>query len=219
MSLTTNQGLIIPDSSDVNNVPTSVNELITGGGTPASGLENRLVQRYLSSTDRATRNPTPFEGELSYLIDQNGYETFTGSSWITLIPQVRSFNEGTTFSGVVSLTYITAGAPLCGVAITVPPSGQVRIDWTTIMDNTVAANICFMSPSLNDGNVVGAGAVLSAPADGNSSRSQGTNLLTTTGFVVVGGLSVGTDVNAFLAHRVDGGSGSFGVRKIILSHA
>ena len=89
MSQTANQGLIVADPTDVNDVPASLTELLTGGGTPAFGLENRLVQRYLGSVDRTTRNPTPNEGELSYLIDTNVYEWYNGAAWVESAPGGR----------------------------------------------------------------------------------------------------------------------------------
>lgn len=84
MSLTTNQGLIVPDPGDNANVPASVTELLSGGVTPSAGMENRLVQRFISSTDRASRRPSPNEGELSYLIDTNAYEYYNGSAWVNI---------------------------------------------------------------------------------------------------------------------------------------
>jgi hypothetical protein len=85
MSTTTNQGLIVADPSDVNDVPASFTELLSGGVTPSAGLESRLVQRYLSAVDRTARNPTPNEGELSYLADTNIYEFYDGAAWALLV--------------------------------------------------------------------------------------------------------------------------------------
>jgi hypothetical protein len=80
MAVTTNQGLILPDGTDNANVPLTFTDFVT---TAVSGMENRLVQRYLSIADRTTRNPAPNEGELSYLADLNRYETFNGVAWVT----------------------------------------------------------------------------------------------------------------------------------------
>lgn len=80
MALTSNQGLILPDGTDNANVPLTFTDFVTTAG---SGMENRLVQRYLSVADRTARNPAPNEGELSYLLDTEIYETFNGSgAWI-----------------------------------------------------------------------------------------------------------------------------------------
>lgn len=76
-ALTTNQQLVIPVNGDLNNVPTHIAAF-------AASFENRLVQRYLTAVDRSVRNPTPAEGELSYLTDSNTYEWHDGSSWKTL---------------------------------------------------------------------------------------------------------------------------------------
>lgn len=75
MSTTTgNQGLILPDDSDLGDVTTAMDNY-------NDGVENRLVQRYDSSVDRSVRNPTPNKGELSYLIDTDVHERFDGTSW------------------------------------------------------------------------------------------------------------------------------------------
>src|SRR5689334_16575334 len=79
--LTTNQGLILPDGTDNANVPLTFTDFVTTAG---SGMENRLVQRYLSAADRTVRNPAPNEGELSYLIDTDAYFFYNGTAWIPL---------------------------------------------------------------------------------------------------------------------------------------
>lgn len=75
---TDNQGLILPADGDLNAVPTHFALYNTG-------VESRLVQRFLSAVDRSVRNPSPAEGELSYLADTNIYEWFNGSTWQTLL--------------------------------------------------------------------------------------------------------------------------------------
>lgn len=75
---TSNQALTLPAGSDNANVPTSMTAYNTG-------VENRLVQRFTSSADRSVRNATPTEGELSYLIDSNRYEYYTGAAWTPVV--------------------------------------------------------------------------------------------------------------------------------------
>lgn len=74
---TSNQGLVLPVSSDLNAVPTHLNAY-------NAGVEGRLVQRYDNSVDRGVRNPSPAEGELSYLRSDDRYEWWNGSSWQTI---------------------------------------------------------------------------------------------------------------------------------------
>lgn len=81
MVATTNQGLILPDGPDNANVPLSFTDFVTTAG---SGMENRLVQRYVSAADRTARNPAPNTGELSFLSDTAAYEWYNGSAWIAL---------------------------------------------------------------------------------------------------------------------------------------
>lgn len=219
MSQTSNQGLIIPDPTDLNDVPASVNELITGGGTPANGLENRLVQRYLSSVDRTARNPTPFEGELSYLIDVNRYDTYTGSTWLPLYAPATFLYTPASFTGVVSTSYTTAGGAIVGTTFVVPQSGQVRVDWSALIDNTLTTATSYVSPQLNTGNVVAGGAPIVASADTIAISNFGQSATGYAGWYIYSGLTPGTDVNAFLQHRVDLGAGAYSQRKIALSQA
>lgn len=216
MAFSPNQGLILPDGTDNANVPLTFTDFVTTAG---SGMENRLVQRYLSIPDRTARNPAPNEGEVSYLSDLNRYDTYTGSAWVPLIPTTVTNVEATGFTGVVSTSYTTAGAPLCGVATTVPLSGQIRADWSVILDNTLTTGISLVSPQLNAGSVVGAGALIVAAADAISVRAQGQDEIQTSSFWLYQGLTPGADVNAFLNHRVTAGAGAFNLRRIILSQA
>lgn len=209
MTFTPNQGLDIPDGTDNANVPLSFTNYNTG-------VESRLVERYLSIADRTARNAAPFEGELSYLADLNRYDTYTGAAWIALIPSFATSNDAT-FYNSVSLGYTTAGAAIVGAAIVVPPSGAVRVDWTALISNS-AAQSTLVAPQLNDGAVVGAGAVLSGVTDTFSIATQQTQIQTSS-FRYYTGLVAGNTVNAFLQHRVSGGTGGFDRRTMSIEQA
>lgn len=210
MALTTNQGLDIPDGSDNANVPLSFTNYNTG-------LENRLVQRYLSTADRTARNALPFEGELSYLADLNRYEYYTGTAWTTLIPTIVGVYEATSFA-VTSLVYTTAGAPIIGASVIVPPSGIVRVGWSALMNHSVAGQATVLAPQLNTGSVVGAGATIVAAADARSAQFRG-SALTIGSFTYFSGLAVGTAVNAFLMHRVTAVTGNITDRNMEIEQA
>lgn len=215
MVATTNQGLILPDGTDNANVPLTFTDFVLG----ATGIENRLVQRYLSIADRTARNAAPNEGELSYLSDLNQYETYTGSAWIPLIPQTVFDDDLASVGGIVSTVYTTAGGALVGASTTVPNSGQIRVDWTSILDNTLTTGITLVSPGLNQGAVIGAGAVLVAPADSISTRATGQDEVQVSAFMIYTGLTPGTTVNTFLNHRVTAGAGVAANRKVAISQA
>lgn len=204
MALTTNQGLDIPDGSDNANVPLSFTNYNTG-------VENRLVQRYLSVADRAARNAAPFEGELSYLSDLNRYEWYTGVSWIPLLNQ---WAYGASFAAfnTASTIYTTAGAALVGAAVIAPPSGNIRVGWSSVVDNNNAAQQSLTGPQLNTGDVIGAGATVVAVSDSFTARAIGTNFVASSSFILYQGLTPGNPYNAFLLHRVTGGLGTFADR-------
>jgi hypothetical protein len=209
MALTTNQGLDIPDGTDNANVPLSFTNYNTG-------VENRLVERYLSIADRTARNAAPFEGELSYLADLNRYEYYTGTAWANLIPATAIAVDNPAFF-VTSLVYTTAGAPVTGASVVVPASGIVRVDWTGLLNHSTAAQQTFIAPQLNAGSVVGAGAVITAAGDATSARMTGAGPWTGSSFVYYTGLTAGTSVNAFLMHRVTAITGSVADRRISIA--
>lgn len=215
MVATTNQGLIIPNGTDNANVPLTFTNFVLG----TTGIENRLVQRYLSIADRTARNAAPNEGELSYLVDLNRYDTYTGSAWVPLISSYTFAVANTGFTGMVSTVYTTAGGALLGTTFTVPQSGQVRVDWSSSLDNTLTTATTWLSPQLNTGLVIGAGATLVASSDNIATHNFGQSSNTPSGFYIYQGLTPGQDVNAFLQHRVDGGGGAYALRKIALSQA
>jgi hypothetical protein len=214
MALTTNQGLILPDGTDNANVPLTFTDFVT---TASSGIENRLVQRYLSIADRTARNPAPNEGEISYLSDLNRYDSYTGTAWIPLYPQHAFAFDATGFN-TTSAAYTTVGASVLGVTIVVPQSGQIRVDFGTNSDNTVTGTQ-FIAPQLNSGAVIGGGAVIVPVADTISANNATGDSLTSTSFHYYSGLTVGISVNAFLFHRVTANTGAFANRKISLQQA
>lgn len=211
--LTTNQGLTLPIATDADNVPVSM----TAYNGP-NGVENRLVQRFLSIADRTARNPAPTEGELSYLLDLNRYENYTGAAWVPIYP-VTTFAALVTSFTTASVAYTTAGVALLGVTLVVPQTGQVRVEYSSDLDNSLAGGFSIIAPQLNLGAVIGGGAVVAAPTDDNSIVAVGMDNLTSSNFFVYTGLTPGVDVNVFLNHRVTSGTGTFARRKILANQA
>lgn len=214
MALTTNQGLILPDGTDNANVPLTFTDFVTTAG---SGMENRLVQRYLSIADRTARNPAPNEGELSYLSDVDRYEGYNGSAWISLYPQTTFSVDNPNFA-TSSAVYTTAGAPLLGQTIVVPLTGQVEVNWAANLDQSGSGQPGFISPQLNTGAVIGAGALIVAASDNIAISTGAPDSVTMSNFYVYTGLTPGSSVNAFLLHKT---SGTYNIsnRKIKLSQA
>jgi len=204
MALTVNQGLDLPDGTDNANVPLSFTNY-------NAGLENRLVERYLSIADRTARNAVPFEGELSYLADLNRYEWYTGASWVTLL-NAWAYSQDLPVFSTTSTIYTTVGAPIVGATIVAPPSGIIRVGWSSYVDNTNIAQQSLIGPQLNAGAVVGAGATITAVSDFVTARTLGPNAVASSMFFRYTGLTPGTSYNAFLLHRCTGGTASFADR-------
>ena len=122
MALTTNQGLILPDGTDNANVPLTFTDFVTTAG---SGVENRLVQRYLSIADRTARNPAPNEGEISYLNDLNVYQTYTGVTWANL---VKGY-VGDLLRTVDSVVVTTTETVIDFVTFTAVAGARYKLSW------------------------------------------------------------------------------------------
>jgi hypothetical protein len=212
-TLTTNQGLSLPATTDADNVPVSM----TAYNGP-NGVESRLVQRFLSIADRTARNPAPAEGELSYLADLNRYENYTGVAWVPIYP-ATVFAASIASYTTASVVFTTAGAALLGVTLVVPQTGQIRVDWASDLDNSLAAGFTILAPQLNLGAVIGGGAVIAAPTQDAAILSVGLDNLSTSNFYVYTGLTPGVDVNVFLNHMVTSGTGTLARRKILASQA
>lgn len=77
------QSLPSPDLTDIANGPAAFAALI--------GAEvDKLVKVYESAADRAARDTTPAEGEISYLKDLDLYYSHTGSGYTELVPKQPS---------------------------------------------------------------------------------------------------------------------------------
>lgn len=71
------QGLPIPEETDTPDVPASITAL-------AIALEKRLVQKYSTTAERSTANPTPDEGQFAYVAEDNTFWLYDGTQWAQL---------------------------------------------------------------------------------------------------------------------------------------
>lgn len=95
-----NQGLVLPTDSDLNDVATAM-------ASYNAGVEPRLVMKFLNTTDRSARYPSPTEGDLSYLATEDRYEWYSGTSWQTI------------FSPSAWTTYVPTWGVTSGTASTI----------------------------------------------------------------------------------------------------
>lgn len=131
-TLTTDQGLTLPLATDADNVPLSM----TAYNGPNS-VESRLVKRYLSVADRTARNGAPTEGELSYLLDINRYEYYTGAAWL---PLVSGGFVGETTRVVSSAGFTTTETVLDTVTFIAETTTRYMVESVLSMQSTVAAD-------------------------------------------------------------------------------
>lgn len=137
MTFTANQGLFVPASSANANVPADLTTMLTGAGY---GVENHLVQRFLSIVDRTARNPTPNEGELSYLTDLNKYQYYDGAAWVDL---AKGF-VGTTSRIVNSASFTTVEIVLDQITFTAVAGLRYKLTAQTSMESSVANDTALM---------------------------------------------------------------------------
>lgn len=114
---TPNQGIVQQTGTDPANLPGAQTAWL-------GGEENRLAQRYLNEADRTARNPTPNEGEISYLIAEDREEIFNGAAWISLysrslFQQVRRTTDAAAINAstvlVSDATITTTLPPVTGI--------------------------------------------------------------------------------------------------------
>ncbi len=86
---TNNQSLRVPQSTDDPNIVEDMTNL-------ALDIEKKLVMVFNSVTDRSARLPSPQEGMLSYLKDNNTYEYYDGAAWTEMVSSgAPTFTSGT----------------------------------------------------------------------------------------------------------------------------
>lgn len=91
--------------SDVNNIPTHMDALVTGGASGrAAGLESRLVKRYASAADRTTRDGSPIAGEVGYRTDVKKWEGYDGTNWVVPSSTIIAYGIRTNSSPSVTTT-------------------------------------------------------------------------------------------------------------------
>lgn len=96
-TMTANQGIVIPVGGDAANNPSAFVSMI-------AGVEQRLVQRYTTDLDRATRNPAPATNELSIVGTNTWYDRYTGSKWLPCTPLQAARTSTQTVNNSTTLT-------------------------------------------------------------------------------------------------------------------
>lgn len=109
-----NQGLSLPAANDNANGPLAFDNY-------NDGVENRLVQRYTSTTDRTVRNPTPNTGELAYVANLDEYQRYLAST--------------TTWKSVRAVDKTPRAVVTRAVAQSIPNNVLTAITWDTIVIN------------------------------------------------------------------------------------
>jgi hypothetical protein len=140
--ITTDQGLAIPIVGDNANVPVSVGALMganpTTGASSSSGMESRLVKRYLSAADRTARNGSPATGELSWRADLPGYEYYTGSVWTALSSKgfVSEITDTTSNVSTTTTEIVSTSIQISGIIGT-----RYKVSYAGVSESNTAGDI------------------------------------------------------------------------------
>lgn len=200
--ITSDQQLLLPDLTDNRNVPLAFSDF-------AATVESRLVKRYASTSDRALRNPTPTEGELSYLTDSDRYEYYTGAAWTTLLPAVTPVGD-TVATSQTSSSVAYADLATVGPTVSVTTRTAATVTITCSLSNA-GGNHAYMSFAVS-------GVSTLAAADSRALFIPNTNLIRMSASYLVTGLTAG--VNVFTAkYRVSANTGTWSDRNIFVTPA
>jgi hypothetical protein len=155
---TTDQQILLPVNTDLNDVVTHLAGAVNNGS--GSGIESRLVKRYLSAADRTARNPTPATGELSIRADQLpvSYEYYNGSNWILMHCNVVTTSDQSWTSNVTAAD--VANTLPAGVGFSIPMAANSRWRFsayliTTSSTGQLSATGIQPSGCVTDGQILG----------------------------------------------------------------
>jgi len=201
------------DSSDAVTAFTSYND----------GVESRLVKRYASAAERTVRNPTPNEGELSYLTDSGRYYSYDGSSWIDFIaaiaPLSASDSDSTTISSIADTSYVS-GSPIVGVTFTAADTGNVLLSIYGRLGSDGTRRLYF-GFYIREDDI--SGSIFESPTGDNNAIAEQDN---SPGFIgsgrskLITGLTPGQVYFAYTVYRVSSGTpGTITYREISVATA
>jgi hypothetical protein len=148
-TVTANQGLTIPIGADPANAPTAFTAF-------AGGVENRLVQRFASVADRTARNPTPNEGELSYLADLNTISYFNNAGW----EPYRNFVRRTANSAAVNNSTVLVNDGVLQLPVLANAVYEMKLVLLYNTNSTADIKIGFTAPAAAAMNFAQVGAGL-----------------------------------------------------------
>jgi hypothetical protein len=149
---TTDQGIIVPLGSDLNDMVTALAQLlgsstVTPGLSGTGGVESRLIKRYLSAADRAARNPTPATNEVTIRADNPGIlEYYTGAAWVQVGQQLparlMAAPKTTVTNGTVTSGLTETRDDILGTYVFTGVSGRFyRVTYANLIGNGTAADL------------------------------------------------------------------------------
>ncbi len=121
--------------------------------------------------------------------------------------------SGTT--GSTSYTATLTGGTACGVSFVAPTSGRVMVLNASAMVNS-GANFSYCGFVLRTGSTVGSGTTITGAVEDNSVYISGTNEFRASDSYEIGGLTAGSSYNVQQAFKVNGGTGTFRRKRIIV---
>lgn len=118
----------------------------------------------------------------------------------------------------ISTVYTLGTAPQTfGVAFVAPPSGRVKVHWSAEIHH--GTSFLLVSPQVATGTTVGSGTAVTgwSANDDRTVRNDGASDIRSADMDIVDSLTPGGSYNVALYHRVGGGTGSIGRRRIVVA--
>lgn len=135
-------------------------------------------------------------------------------------PQAAHLDDPTDILAFGNTAY-AQGTPVCGVTFTVPTSGKIRVDWKSRFENNTAGQRTVVSIEVATGATIGSGTVVSGGDDDSALETSQSATITTSEtrmqcstYRIIPGLTAGATYNAYVVHKVFGGTGDIFSRGI-----
>lgn len=174
-------------------------------------LTQRSVMRFASASARAATLTAPTEGMVTYLLDVDSLQMYTGSTWQPLAPQqtgVNAFTSDLTNATTTSTTYVNSSRTL-SLTMTAPISGKLEATLSVRCDNSGSFN------TLSDLLIVGStSGTIYSPTDTAATQWPGN---TSAGPFITQQQAIavpGETVTITAQHRVVGATGNMRYRSI-----
>lgn len=204
--------------------------LVPAGGSPSPTVDS-LAQYALGAgvlpVRTASERPTVgrYVGLVVWRIDIGTMEVWDGSAWATVASAAEpTFAESSTDIAGFTNTGYSPGTPVVWTVFTAPPSGQVYVTVTGLINSTTNTNRAELGWELREGGTLGVGTVILSPSVDRSvcgSHAVNTGATASIGgshrYPILTGLTAGDTYHIRVMHRMQpAGTGNINYRSVLV---